>query len=264
MSVQEAVALGIVQGLTEFFPVSSSGHLVLVEALLGVNPPGVAFEVLVHLATLCSVLVVYRRRVGSLLVGVLQGHAADLRYVGLLALASIPAAVVGISLKGAISRVFDSPATAATSLIVTGAVVYSTRWLLDRARQPDPGWVGSLAVGLAQATALLPGISRSGVTVATALGFRTDRDAAAEFSFLLSVPAIFGAAILEIPAIFGSEFGISPAALAAAAVGAFVTGMLAILLFVRWLRSGSFYRFAYYCWAVSGAYMLYALINLGR
>jgi undecaprenyl-diphosphatase len=262
MSVPEAIALGILQGLTEFFPVSSSGHLVLAESLLGVNPPGVAFEVLVHLATLCSVLVVYRRRLGSLLVGAWGRRAADLRYLSLLGVATVPAAVVGISLTGTISRVFDKPALAAGSIVLTGAVVYATRWLLKLARQPDPGWLGSLAVGLAQAVALLPGISRSGVTVATALRFRTDRDGAAEFSFLLSVPAICGAALLEIPAIFAGDFGVGLAPLAVAALGAFITGMLAILLFVRWLRSGSFYRFAYYCWAVGGAYMLYALANL--
>jgi undecaprenyl-diphosphatase len=260
MTLLEAMVLGLVQGLTEFLPVSSSGHLVLAEALLGVNPPGVSFEVLVHLATMLSVVVLYRGRFASLLVGVAHGRTADLRYLAMLALASVPAAVVGITFLGAISQLFDLPLIAALSLLATGAVVYATRWLLERADRPDPGWLGSLAVGAAQAVALLPGISRSGLTVTAALWSRTRRDVAAEFSFLLSIPAILGASALEIPRLTGPAWGIGAAPLAVASLSAFGAGVVAILLFVRWLRSGHFHRFAYYCWAVGGGYIIYSLI----
>lgn len=260
MTVLEAVTLGLLQGLTEFFPVSSSGHLVLAEALLGVNPPGVSFEVLVHLATVLSVLVVYRGRLVGLIAGALRRDERQLRYLGLLALASVPAAIVGTSLSGAIGRLFDLPLVAALSLLVTGSVVYATRWLLRRAEQPDPGWRGSLAVGVAQALALIPGLSRSGLTVTTALWARTRRDAAAEFSFLLSVPAIIGASLLEIPELVRPEASLDAPPLAAAALAAFVAGLLAIVLFVRWLRSGRFYRFAYYCWVVGAGYIVFELI----
>lgn len=261
MTVLEAVALGLLQGLTEFFPVSSSGHLVLAEALLGVNPPGVSFEVLVHLATVLSVLVVYRKRVLALIAGALRRQSTELRYLGLLTLGTVPAAIVGTSLSGPIGRLFDLPIVAALSLLVTGGVVYATRWLLTRAEQPDPGWGGSLAVGVAQALALIPGLSRSGLTVATALWARTRRVAAAEFSFLLSVPAIIGASLLEIPGLLRPEAKLSALPLVAAALSAFVAGMLAIVLFVRWLRAGSFHRFAYYCWVVGLAYIVWALIS---
>ncbi len=261
MTVLEAVTLGLLQGLTEFFPVSSSGHLVLAEALLGVNPPGVSFEVLVHLATVLSVLVVYRGRLVAVLAGALRREAPALRYLGLLALASVPAAIVGTSLSGAIGRLFDLPLVAAFSLLVTGGVVYATRWLLRRAEHPDPGWGGSLAVGVAQALALIPGLSRSGLTVATALWARTRRVEAAEFSFLLSVPAIIGASLLEIPELLrpGAWLGALP--LAAAALSAFAAGLVAIVLFIRWLRSGHFHRFAYYCWVVGSGYIVFALIS---
>jgi undecaprenyl-diphosphatase len=261
MSLLEAIALGIVQGLTEFFPVSSSGHLVLAEALLDVNPPGVAFEVLVHLATLLSVLALYWRRIVELVVGAVRGRPAELRYLGMLGVASVPAALVGTTLSGAIAGVFDLPLVVAVGLLVTGGVVYSIRWLAADCDRPDPGWSGSLRVGIAQALALLPGISRSGFTVAAALHARTKREIAAEFSFLLSVPAILGASALEIPELAGGAAGIGGAALLAAALSAFLTGVLAILLFLRWLSSGRFHRFAYYCWAVGGAYIVYALIT---
>ncbi len=261
MTVFEAVTLGFVQGLTEFFPVSSSGHLVLAEALLGVNPAGVSFEVLVHLATLLSILVMYRRRVGRLISGAARGNTRELRYLGLLILASVPAAIVGIGFSGAIGRLFDLPIVAALGLLVTGVVVYATRWLQRRAEHPDPGWGGSIAVGLAQALSLVPGLSRSGLTVTTALWARTRRDEAAEFSFLLSVPAILGASMLEIPELTQPGASLAALPLAMAALAAFVTGMLAIVLFVRWLRSGRFYRFAYYCWIVGAGYIVFALVS---
>ncbi len=252
--------LGIVQGLTEFFPVSSSGHLVLAEAALGVNPPGVSFEVLVHLATVLSVLAAYRTRVFQLAAGVARAEAGAIRYIGLLLLASVPAGLAGTTLSGEVSKLFDMPTLVAVSLIVTGAVVYATRWLVDRGDRPDPGWIGSLAVGVAQALAIIPGISRSGFTVATAMAARTRREAAAEFSFLLSVPAILGAAVLQMPELTSGGSGIGGVPLAAAALSAFLAGLTAIVVFVRLLRTKLFHRFAYYCWAVGGAYIVYALI----
>jgi len=260
MTLFEAIVLGIVQGLTEFFPVSSSGHLVLAQAALGVNPPGVSFEVLVHLATVLSVLAVYRKRVVELAVGAMRMDGAAIRYVGLLLLATVPAALAGTTLSGQVSRLFDMPTLVAISLMVTGVIVYTTRWLVDRGDRPDPGWGGSLAVGVAQALAIIPGISRSGFTVATAMLAKTRREAAAEFSFLLSVPAILGASVLQAPEFLSGGSGIGGVQLVAAALSAFAAGLLAIVLFVRLLRTKLFHRFAYYCWAVGGAYIGYVLI----
>ena len=262
MSLLQAVVLGIVQGLTEFFPVSSSGHLVLAESILGVNPRGVSFEVLVHLATLAAVLAVYWRRVVYLTLGIARRHDDALRYVGKLALASVPAGFVGVFAASRISELFDSPVLTAINLLITGLVVYSTRWLLDRGESLEPGWPGSLAVGVAQAAAILPGISRSGSTVVTALWARTRREHAAEFSFLLSVPAILGASVLELPSLAASRGEGEPMVLGAAALAAFVAGVAAILLFVRWLRFGRFHLFAYYCWGVGGVYLLYRLLSV--
>jgi undecaprenyl-diphosphatase len=260
MTLLEAIVLGLLQGLTEFFPVSSSGHLVLAQSLLGVNPPGVSFEVMVHLATVLSVAYLYRRRLAALALGLYRRERDPLIYLGMLLLASVPAALAGTTLATAVERTFDRPVFAAFNLLVTGSVVYATRWLIDRGNRRDPGWAGSLGVGVAQAFALLPGISRSGLTVAAALWHRSGREAAAEFSFLLSIPAILGASLLELPAL--ASGAAAPALpLAAAALAAFLAGVLAIRLFVRWLTVGRFHRFAYYCWLVGGSYIVYALVT---
>jgi undecaprenyl-diphosphatase len=258
MTILEAIVLGLVQGFTEFFPVSSSGHLVLAEAVLGVRTPGVAFEVFVHLATAISVVFLYRQRIISLLAAAARRDREALTYLGMLAVGSIPAALAGITLSGTIAATFDSPSLAAASLLVTGGVVFSTRWLLARSERENPGWTGSLFVGIAQAFALLPGISRSGFTVAAALAARTGRERAAEFSFLLSVPAIIGASLLQSPEIASVEATTGSLQLIAAAFAAFVAGLTAIALFIRWLGTGHFHRFAYYCWAVGVAFLVYS------
>lgn len=258
MGVIEATALGIVQGLTEFFPVSSSGHLVLAESLLGVDTPGVSFEVFVHLATVAAVVVVYRRRIARVILRAGRRDPEAVGYLGKLVLGSVPAGVAGLTLAGPVARAFDSPTLVAGNLIVTGAIVYSTRWLVFRGQRPLPTWGGSLVIGVAQALALLPGISRSGATVAAALGDRTERTSAAEFSFLLSIPAILGASLLELPALMSGGFGLGAAAAAAAFVSAFLAAILAIVLFVRWLRIGRFHLFAYYCWIVGAGFLVYA------
>lgn len=260
MTPLEAIVLGLVQGLTEFFPVSSSGHLVLAEAMLGVNPPGVSFEVFAHLATAVSVIFLYRRRIVSLLGAAARRERAALNYLGMLVVGSIPAAVVGITLTGPLSAAFDSPSLAAANLLVTGGVVFGTRWLLTRGDRESPGWLGSVFVGVAQAFALLPGISRSGLTVTAALAARTRPERAAEFSFLLSVPAILGASLLQVPELLGGGWAAGTLQLLVAAVAAFVAGLIAIALFIRWLGTGHFHRFAYYCWAVGIAYLVYSAI----
>jgi undecaprenyl-diphosphatase len=260
MTLLEAIILGLVQGLTEFFPVSSSGHLVLAEAMLGANPPGVSFEVLVHMATAVSVIFLYRRRIVSLLAAAARRERDALSYLGMLVVASIPAAIVGITLSGAVAAAFDSPSLVAVNLLVTGGVVFATRWLLGRGDRDNPGWMRSVFVGIAQAFALLPGISRSGFTVTAALAARTRPERAAEFSFLLSVPAIVGATLLEVPEFIGAEAATGTLQLLAAAVTAFVAGLIAIGLFIRWLGTGHFHRFAYYCWLVGAAYLIYGVI----
>lgn len=305
MSWWEALVLGVVQGLTEFFPVSSSGHLVMAQELLGLTLPGVLFEVAVHVATLFSVLLVYRKRVFELILGCCGlREPSAWPYVLKLALATAPAAIIGLSLEDWFERQFEFPAFAGTMLLVTGCVVWSTRWVRERRRSPlewlpvgvaavvailagtilpfaavlavqvtilviarataapdwtpEPTWGDAFTMGVAQAVAILPGISRSGSTVVAALWRRVDPVAAAEFSFLMSVPAILGAAILKLPDFLRDGQTIGTVPLLTGALAAGLSGILAIWFFVALLRRQSFHAFAYYCW-IAGALFLVQL-----
>jgi len=258
----EAVVLGLIQGLTEFLPVSSSGHLVMIQSLLGLEQDGVAFEVVLHVATLVSVLLFYRRRVLELVVGALRGRIDALRYGAKLAVATLPAVAAVLVLGSFLEAQFESPATAGVGLLLTGAMLWTTRGTATRARADEPSWAAAVLIGCAQAFAILPGISRSGATVSMALALGVAPAAAAEFSFLMSVVAIAGAALRTIPEIgaLPSE-DLGPLMLGAAV--AMASGVAAIWLFVRLLRTRAFYRFAYYTWSVGALFLLWLALRAG-
>lgn len=303
MTWWEALLLGVVQGLTEFFPVSSSGHLVMVQEVLGITVQGIAFEIVVHVATLISVLIVYRARVLWLFRGLLaSGEESTAGYALRLVLASVPAALVFFLAGDWVEAQFDDPAFSGAMLLVTGSFLWSTRWARGRARpgmvevlpilaaagaaalfgqlpsflavgalvavilaaarllapaewHEVPTWGGAVAMGVAQSVALFPGISRAGSTVVAGLWRRFDAVAAAEFSFLMSVIAVAGAAVLKIPDAMEQGFGVGPVPLAVGFVASAVSGVLAIRFFVAMLRNQSFYNFAWYCWVVAVAFL---------
>ncbi len=259
MTLIEAIVLGIVQGATEFLPVSSSGHLVIFQELLDVREPGVVFEVAVHVATLVSILFVYRKRVADLAVGALRREADALRYVGLLALATVPAGLVGVLAEDAVEALFENPFAPGFALLVTGLFLWSSRAAMPRATAAAPGWGAALLIGVAQAFALVPGISRSGSTVVAALWLGVDPKEAAAFSFLMAVPAISGAAVLQLGEL-GAGGGLTTALLVGSAFAA-VTGVLAIRTFVAMLAKRSFHLFAPYCWAVGAAFLIYLVVR---
>ena len=257
MNVWEAILLGALQGVTEFFPVSSSGHLVVGQKLLGLEVPGVQFEVAVHVATLFSVLVIYRSRLIELVVGALRKDRDAWRYVGLLALATLPAAIVGVLFRDRIEVLFESPFVPATAFLVTGTILWSTRRLLGRKDSKKPGWSVALLIGLAQAFALVPGISRSGTTVAMALWLGLAAEEAAAFSFLMASPVIAGAALLLMPDVASQGLTLPGTVLAAGSIVAGITGILAIKGFVAVLERRAFHRFAIYCWALGAVFLIY-------
>ncbi|MCL7985883.1 MAG: undecaprenyl-diphosphate phosphatase [marine benthic group bacterium] len=263
MNGWQAALLGVIQGLTEFLPVSSSGHLVLSQALLGLELPGVTFEVVVHLATLCAVLWVYRAKVASLATGALGGKREDWVYIGLLLLASIPAAVVGIAGEGFFTGMFGKPAWAAVFLIVTGFIVWSIQYTAPKTTKAEPGPADAFGIGLAQAAAILPGISRSGSTVAVGAALGVDAVKVAEFSFLMSVPAILGAGLLQIDEIGAVADSGGTVGLSIGFIAALVSGIAAIHLFVRMLENRTFHWFAIYCWVVGSGYLLAAFLFPG-
>ncbi len=219
MTYWQGLLLGVVQGLTEFLPVSSSGHLVVAEAAVGLTTPGVVVEVALHVATLLAVVIVYRTRLWQLTRDALFGSGSAWRYIGLLLLGSIPAALIGFFLADFFERAFESLLLVGVDFVVTGLILWSTRWIRPSASRQEPSRSGAFGIGVAQALAILPGISRSGATVAAGLWQRVDAVRAAEFSFLLAIPAIMGAAVLQVPHLAaGTEsVGLGPLALSFAA-----------------------------------------------
>lgn len=243
------IVLAIVQGLTEFLPVSSSGHLVLVGQVLGISEDGIFLTIVLHVGTLGSVLVVYRRDVLRLL----KFDGPAIGYIVSLILGTIPAVIVGLLAKDLIEKLFGSPVFAAAGLLVTAGILLSTRFArhqrteLPGQWEPQPVKIPTaLIVGCAQAFAIMPGISRSGSTIAMSLWMGLPRAEAARFSFLLSVPAISGALVLEV---FGGgdmpTSGMIP--ILFAAVVAFLVGLLAIRWTALAVVQSHFWKFSFYC-----------------
>ena len=256
MSLWEALVLGVVQGASEFLPVSSSGHLVIAQELLSLRIPGVHFEVIVHLGTLLSVLVVYRHRILALAMGVsFAARVEDFRYAGLILLATLPAGVLGVFFGDVIESIFDRPAIVGFALIVTGSLLYSTRWALRRPVSAAIGVRAALLIGVAQALALVPGISRSGATVSAALWLGVAPLEAAAFSFLLSIPAIAGAGLLQSVGMSQGADALTARPAWAGFAAAAVAGILAIRFFLAMLESRAFPAFSWYCWTAGLAFL---------
>jgi len=253
MNFFQALILGLVQGLTEFLPVSSSGHLVLTQELMGVEDGGITFEVLMHFATLVSVLIYFRRILWQLFLSILPPFkpelAEDRKMIGYLAIGTLPAVVVGLAFKETFEGVYENPQAVSLLLLVTGTILFLPRWL---ARRGDSSvkLPSALAMGIGQALAIFPGISRSGSTIVAGMLAKTRSSDAAEFSFLLAIPAIAGAAVLELKDML--EEGIAREELinySAGGLVAFVSGLLAIYTVLAAVRRGKFEWFAYYCYA---------------
>lgn len=270
--------LGLVQGLTEFLPVSSSGHLVVVPYLLGWPQPTLAFDVALHAGTLVAVVAYFAGDIWylttrSLGIGVVEGgETARVRLtLALLAVGSVPAALAGLTLESVVALAFARPLWVAGLFLVTAAlltVAEAARRRRARAvvaggamdahpRVPadvDPGrdettvgWVDALVVGAAQALALFPGISRSGATIAVGMLRGLSREAAARFSFLLMIPAVAGATILKVPDLAGVEAGgFSPAAIVVGAAVAAVSGYWAVSYLLRLVQTDDLTGFARY------------------
>lgn len=257
----EAIFLGIVQGLTEFLPVSSSGHLVMAQTLLGNQVGGgIVFEVAVHVATLVAIVAFYHKRVWILTVGTLRFDTIHLRYVGKLAVGTLPAVALALTAREFIEAQFEAPIVAGYMLLVTGFIVWSTRYTIGTGAAEEPSWRDAFLIGCAQAFAILPGITRSGTTVATALALGMSPMAAAEFSFLLGVIAMAGAAVLLAPDLIGASPQLVSSILAGS-VAALISGLLALASFIWLLRSQRFYIFAWYAWLVGGAFVAWTYIT---
>ena len=257
----EALCLAVIQGLTEFLPVSSSGHLVLAQTLFGIEPANAfVYDIVLHLGTALAALVFYRRDVAAVLRGLLPPYRQApapvreaRRVLLLLAAATLPTAVIGLSFKDFFEGLFAAPMAVAAALAVTGTfLIASSRLPASTLRLECASWWRAALVGVAQGIAIVPGISRSGSTIVAGLGVGLRREDAVRFSFLLSLPAICGAALLELRHPPAGSPGVPLALAAAGFATAAAAGYLAILLVLRWTREGKLWQFGLYCWAVAG------------
>jgi undecaprenyl-diphosphatase len=285
MNALQAALLGLIQGLTEFLPVSSSGHLILGSALLRLPAPGLSFSIMVHLGTAFATLAVLWGEIGSILKGVfLPGsrgaRGKALAAIGCLAAASVPGALLGLFGRDLIDRVFSSGGVAAVGLIITGFVLRasgtaasgatresraaSKRHKSSGGRQDLLSTVTlrrALNVGIAQAIAVIPGISRSGSTITVGLLSGLSREDAARFSFLMSIPATFGAALLEHRKLAAAGAPLFTGQGFLAGGIAFVAGVFAYAAVFRAVRRGELSKFAYYCWAAGTLSLAWLLVK---
>ncbi|MEZ4483862.1 MAG: undecaprenyl-diphosphate phosphatase [Syntrophotaleaceae bacterium] len=259
MSLLDAVLLGLLQGVTEFLPVSSSGHLAVAQHFLpGFSQPGVLFDVLLHVATMGAVILYFRRDCALLVTAPFrrdQESALYRRLLFLLALGSVPTAVIGLLFKDFFIGLFHNLTVVASMLLVTGTLLFlSERLRCGKRKEEKLTWSDALLVGTVQGGAIIPGISRSGSTIAALLLKGVDGETAARFSFLLALPAIFGAALLslgDMTAVAGAELS----AYVAGMVTAFVAGLLSIHLLLAVVRRRRLFAFALYCWLAGGLFL---------
>ena len=245
----DAALWGLIQGLTEFLPVSSSGHLVLVPELLGREGPDLATSAVLHLGTLAAVLAYFRRDVGE----VLRLTASGRRLLRLLLIGTIPAALVGITLKSGVEKINDTPWAVAVALFLAGvAMLLATRLRHGDKTVSDVSGKDAALIGISQALAIIPGVTRSGMTIGAGESRGLDLKEAARFSFLLGIPVIAGAGLLEFVDLAGENGGIGRETLVGVAVAA-VAGYAAIAFLLRVIRKAGLGPFGIYCMAAGAA-----------
>ncbi len=244
MNMIDALILGSLQGMTEFLPVSSSGHLVLGQRFLGLSLPGNFFEVLVHLGTLCSVLVVFRKELLKLIKSIQSTES--ILMLSALIMGTIPAVLIGLSMKEKIGQLFDNQFAVSISLILTGIWLVMTKLFVNK--NTDITIKNGFLIGCAQAIAIIPGISRSGATIGVAMLLGVSPEKAARFSFLLAIPAIAGAGLLTAIDVNPTDIAsFSNGAIITAFFSSFLVGWAALAWLLKLISKGQFHWFGLYC-----------------
>lgn len=259
MEIYQGIILGILQGLTEFLPVSSSGHLVLGQIYFDISESGLVFDVAVHMGTLAAVLVVYFSDIRAMTASVFRflkdRNTVDenLAFAGCILAGSVPTALIGLGLKQFEHILFTSSLVVGVMLIVTGCLLWGSKKYYRNDEAGRTSGNGRLTVGRAmfigcvQGLAVIPGISRSGSTIAAGMFAGLDRTTAARFSFLLSIPAICGAQVISVKDVMDKGGVIDPVIICGTIVS-FIVGLAALKLLLKLVHSGKFHLFAPYCW----------------
>jgi len=258
MDYIQAILLGIIQGITEWLPVSSSGHLALLQNLFGVAPP-VVFDIMLHLGTLTAVLVYFRKDIFALIKGffTFDKNNPEFKLSFLIILASIPTAIVGFTLKDFFASFFSNTLYVGIALLMTGTFLLLTR---NASGTKTPDAKSAIIMGIAQGFAVAPGISRSGATISAGMLLGLDKEKAARFSFLMFIPAMVGATLFEAKEVssLGSDFG--PAV--AGTIVAALVGYAAIGLLLKLINKNKFSYFSYYCFVLGAITIALSLISI--
>ena len=259
----KTVLIGIVEGLTEFLPVSSTGHIILAEEVLGFeSPPGKVFEIVIQLGAILAVCVLYRAKIWSTIIGVLKREPLALRFAMAVVVAFLPAAIIGAAAYRYIKPLLGSPAVVAVALILGGIAILGIERYALRPRTKsldDIGFRTALFVGICQCLAMIPGVSRSGATIMGARAFRVDRATAAEFSFFLAIPTMLGATVYDLYKNWSTLDWHGGGMIALGFVAAFLSALVVVRAFVKFISRHGFGVFAWYRIAV-GALALALLI----
>lgn len=271
MSIKEALILGIIQGATEFLPVSSSGHLAITSHLLGVENNSLAFSIILHLGTLIAIMVAYRQSVWGLIKefflmmgdvfkgrGFCLGKSKYRKYIPLLIVASIPAGIVGVFFGDVIDALFSSVYFVIITLSLTGIILIVGEKIGSKATKniEDLSPMKAFGVGIFQMFAVLPGISRSGTTTVGGLTLGLKREEALEFSFLMALPAILGSLLLDIKDIIGTVMELSLPVVGIGFVSSLIVGYLSIGFFKKVVKQGSMMIFSVYLWCLSAVMLI--------
>ena len=241
MQYIDTLILAILQGLTEFLPISSSGHLVIGQKLLDIDLPGNAFEVVLHIGTLMSVVTVFRVELKTLLFNL--NDSSNRYYISAITIGTIPALLVGLLLKDYTSLIFDNIRFVSVSLVFTGVMLITSKFIIKRNVKLTL-FIG-IVIGLAQAVAIIPGISRSGTTICMGVLMGLSASEAAKFSFLLSIPVIIGAGLLTAMNIETIPFGLDIILLGI--LFSYLVGWISLKWLLTILRTGKLYWFGVYC-----------------
>lgn len=243
MDIIQAIILGIVQGITEWLPISSSGHLVIFQKLMDLHLP-VYYDIILHLGSLLVVLLAFKNKILKLIKGVINKDRQSIYFVYKLLVASIPIAVVGLALNNTVKSAFESSKAVGVGLLFTALLLFSTYF---------PGKIKKFSavkasiIGIAQAIAIFPGVSRSGATIGAGLLLGVKRDEAAFFSFMLFIPAIIGATLLELPGMTAVE---NWPAVIIGFIATIISGYISLILLIKLIKQQKFWQFGFYCLAI--------------
>ena len=244
MTIFEAALLGIIQGLTEFLPISSSGHLVIGQKVLGISVAGNVFEIVVHLGTLVSVLIVFWSDIWQLITSLKSTPTQ--KYIFAIVIGTLPAMVIGFLFKDVISEAFENIKVVAVTLMITGLILLTTKFINTKLKDISAG--RGLLIGIAQGMAIIPGISRSGLTISLGMYLGIAPDKAAKFSFLLGIPAILGAGLLTgLDLMESSEPTLALSVLIVGFVSSLLVGWISLKWLLGLIKSGKFHWFGVYC-----------------